>query len=91
VVVTRPPEIVMTVPDALTPEEMAALDVARGTLERVAANAVALLQADDAGETELDDDGRAALLIVRADLARAARVCVELPGWIATWRERRAT
>lgn len=80
----------MSVPDALTPEEQAALDLARAVMTRVAANAVALLKADDAGVAELDEDGRAALLIVRADLARAARVCEELPGWVETWRERRA-
>jgi hypothetical protein len=73
----------------LTAEELAALGLARQVCERLAGETEALLRAGDAGQFELDEDARDALLLARRDLGRVARVCADAPSWAARWRSLR--
>jgi hypothetical protein len=83
----RPPHAASHPP--LTAEELAALGVARRVCERLAGETEALLRAGDAGQFDLDEDARDALLLARRDLGRVARVCADAPSWAARWRSLR--
>jgi hypothetical protein len=73
----------------LTAEEMAALGLARQVCERLAGETEALLRDGDAGQLDLDEDARDALLLARRDLGRVARVCADAPSWAERWRSLR--